>query len=174
MKKLRFTGESPPLRLWRQYPIWEYCLGEEGVPGQDETTIRPSKAKYWIPRRGFDIAEVFGEAYLADGRVFPASLGIAGDRARYFTVCFNPPMVDAPNFWQLIYKDELQRWQPDNDPAADWVFAHFFPGKVRPVVKLSDAAIFPLTMQTFAPKDRGTRSWRMTIKPDGSELEEAR
>ena len=40
--RLRFTGEWPPPGVWLQYPNWEYALDEEGAPGHDETTLRPS------------------------------------------------------------------------------------------------------------------------------------
>ena len=28
---------------FKSYPIWEFCLDEEGMEGQDEATVKPSE-----------------------------------------------------------------------------------------------------------------------------------
>ena len=74
--KIRITDATPPMELWRQFPLWEYCVTEEGRSGQHEGTLKPSRAREWRSRfdhsTRYDLAMVFGEATLADGRVLPA------------------------------------------------------------------------------------------------------
>jgi hypothetical protein len=38
----------------RSFPVWEFCIDEEGVEGQDETWIRPL-ARSTIPRKGWSL-----------------------------------------------------------------------------------------------------------------------
>ncbi len=42
MSDLRFTGRLPTEAALRQFPNWEFALEEEGLPDQDETTLRPA------------------------------------------------------------------------------------------------------------------------------------
>lgn len=37
----RYTGVLPPIDVIQSFTTWEFCLDEEGVEGQDESTIRP-------------------------------------------------------------------------------------------------------------------------------------
>jgi hypothetical protein len=43
MSDLRFTGRLPTEAAMRQFPNWEFALEEEGLPDQDETTLRPGE-----------------------------------------------------------------------------------------------------------------------------------
>ena len=56
---LRFTGENPPPELLSEYPNWENAYDEEGVEGQDETTLRPAENQSVIEEyTSFAAAEV--------------------------------------------------------------------------------------------------------------------
>src|ERR1700755_1744078 len=112
---IRVTGTVPPMHLWRTYPLWEFCVDEEGCPGQDEGTLRPSKAREWRSifdhSAGYDLAMAFGEATLADGRVLPAEVSfsgaaLAGREAgpQMIHIYFAPPSVAESDHWTLRFE----------------------------------------------------------------------
>lgn len=50
---------------WNTYPAWEFCIDEEGVPGQDEATMRPlaGAKRVQFPQFGGVVACDFRSAY---------------------------------------------------------------------------------------------------------------
>jgi hypothetical protein len=180
MKRLRVTGGTPPMELWRQYPLWEYCVGEEGEPGQDEGTLKPSKAKQWRSRfdmsASFDLAMVFGEAELADGRVLPAELSFFGAPPmdpdagpEVLHVYFAPPSVADQDRWTLSFRRVVGRWvvpSPASWPASSPEEALKKFRSVVPEFDLSNPKIFPLTVRTFAPRFAG-KPFALVIGADG-------
>src|SRR5690349_13384234 len=110
--KLRFTDKTPPIDLWRTYPLWEFCVGEEGIEVQHEGTIRPSEATHWNSvfdhSQAYDLAAAFGEAEFADGRVLPAEvdLGASATSGKHgmpsaIYIYFQPPKVTDRYRWTL-------------------------------------------------------------------------
>ena len=74
-ERLRFTGNNPPVGLWPRYPNWQNAYDEEGVPGQDETTLRPADNQQVIDD---DVSFSAGDAALANGQIRsgPAGSGL--------------------------------------------------------------------------------------------------
>lgn len=166
--RLRFTDATPPLELWRQYPIWEYSLDEEDEPDQNEGTIRPSDADSWNyafdMRTGYDLAYTFGEATATDGRKFPVKValhGLGGDDIDVVEIYFASPSVDDADCWTLVYDEKLKTWSVQKKPYE----------RVEPFIALIDFSarnpgIFPLTLRTFAPRDIG-EDYALRIEADG-------
>jgi len=55
------------------YPIWEFADDEEGVPGRDETWVRPV-ATCVVPSKAFSIT-VAAEITTASGQMYPGFVG---------------------------------------------------------------------------------------------------
>jgi hypothetical protein len=74
--RLRFSGWHIPLEHWDDHPCWEFALDEEGVKGQDETTMRPcvepSITEFTNVAAAYAIA--------ANGERFPAMVSLTIDR----------------------------------------------------------------------------------------------
>ena len=63
------------------YPAWEYAIGEEHLPGQDETTVRPYTGVVPInPDHGLVIVRAAFQ--LADGTTLPGTLYAQGTESR--------------------------------------------------------------------------------------------
>jgi hypothetical protein len=178
-RRIRISG-TPPMELWRQYPLWEYCVGEEGEPGQDEGTLKPSKAKQWRSRfdmsASFDLAMVFGEAELADGRVLPAELSFFGAPPmdpdagpEVLHVYFAPPSIADQDRWTLSFRRVVGRWgvpsAPSSASSPEEAVKHSRSVEV-PDFDLSNPKIFPLTVRTFAPRFAG-KPFALVIGADG-------
>jgi hypothetical protein len=166
-RKIRITDATPPMNLWRQYPLWEYCLDEEGLPGQHEGTIKPSRAQEWRSRfdhsAGYDLATVFGEATLADGRTLPAELDFGGApsvgphaRPELLYIYFAPPSVDDADRWSLHFERVIGRWVVPYYPKSIADAADHLRSVERPEFDLSNPKVFPLKVHTFAPRYAGT------------------
>lgn len=56
-----------------RHPVWEHCLDEEGVEGQDEATVRPFDAR-GRPLQHEGMLVVRATLTLANGRTFPGYL----------------------------------------------------------------------------------------------------
>ncbi len=70
-ERLRFTGQAPPPGLLERYPNWQNAYEEEGMPEQDETTLRPADNQSTID----DIVScTAGDAIFASGQRLPALL----------------------------------------------------------------------------------------------------
>ncbi len=163
------------MHLWREHPLWEYCVNEEGIAGQDESTLKPSRAREWRSRfdhsAAYDLAMVFGEALLADGRAFPAELSFfaaptvgrdAGPELLH--IYFAPPSVE--DRWTLVYERIVGRWVvPLVSKSIDEAAEHF-QSCSPPEFDLSNIRIFPLTVRAFAPRFLGT-SYELVIASDG-------
>ena len=185
-RKLRFN-QTPPIELWRTYPLWEYCIDEEGVPGQDEGTLRPSDAPNWNLRFDHsapcgDLAFVCGEATLADGTRLPTLLSfygapIVGKDAgpEILQIYVAPPRVDDGSYWTLRFERIVGRWVvPPRGQADDDLVRGRYPSFTKPFFDLENSALFPLQVTTFAPRYKGPRTYTLTIQPDGISTEASR
>lgn len=133
-EKLRFTGEWPPASILTKYPNWEYALDEEGVEGQDETTIRPEFQQKMITE---NTAYTAASVRQADGIERMAIVAIIGGRIDAVDVFINDS--DA---WRIgrngnKWEPFIQTWLPDSERM--------------PHVLLSDSSIFPLHVATVLP-----------------------
>lgn len=66
------------------HPVWEWALDEEGVTGQDETSVRPTEHQA-VPAAAFAQFLVSASATLKDGGVVPACIEVtvAGKTKRF-------------------------------------------------------------------------------------------
>src|SRR5688500_14967146 len=116
-KPLRFTGENPPPEIWGEYPNWRNAYEEEGMNGQDETTLMPDEIKTHIRKY---TSFTTGIARFNDGREFPAFLAVGEGRIDGCDV------YQTANPWRVIYNRPDKRWTPF---LAEWL-----PEKERPPV----------------------------------------
>jgi hypothetical protein len=150
--RLRFTGQNPPPELWREYPNWRNAYEEEGMEGQDETTLMPDEVQTHI---GESTSFTAGVARLHDGREFPAflSLGRAG-----IDGC-EVHQTSAP--WRIYFSYPDKRWVPFR---AEWL-----PVGQRPhSVSLEDDAVFPLEIVMAVPWRQGGKRAAYRVEKDGS------
>jgi hypothetical protein len=146
----RFTGENPPMRLWSRFPNWELALDEEGLPGQDETTIRPSVNQATI---GPDVCFTAGDAALADGSTVPALLCMAMGQLDQVYVYHNPP---EEHCWLVSVDPLSQGWVAMNQ---DWLLKQA--GMLR--VPVGDRSVFPVTLTSRLPLERSGEPIKVLI-----------
>jgi hypothetical protein len=140
-ERLRFTGENPPVRLWARFPNWQNAYEEEGLPGQDETTLRPADNQQMIDN---DVSFTAGEAVMANGQRFPAMLGVLSGELGWVYV-YPEPSQDV--CWVLSFHVPSQRWAAMND---DW----FLQGSAVMRVPVGDSAMFPIRVASRLPLER--------------------
>lgn len=135
-EKLRFTGEWPPASILTRYPNWEYALDEEGVEGQDETTLRPESQQAMITE---NTAYTAASANQADGTHRMAIVAIISGQIDAVDVFTNDRdawrMGRNGNKWEPF----IQTWLPEDERM--------------PHVFLSDTNIFPLRVATLLPAE---------------------
>ena len=149
--QLRFTGENPPLPVLERYFNWEFALDEEGLDGQDETTLRPAQEQTCI---NDSIAHTAGVATGADKRQLPALIALTGGEVQGFWV------YDQAGDWCLVRSSQQRRWQPF---VQSWL-----PERERcRSIELSNGEIFPLRIETRLPFALTGMPWRASIGHDG-------
>lgn len=73
--RLRFTPGPPTREALKRYPLWCAALDEEGKPGQDESTVRPSDDQ---TRIDWTTAHAAAVAITGNGRRFEAMISSGG------------------------------------------------------------------------------------------------
>lgn len=143
-KKLRYTGAWPPPEVLARYPNWEMAYEEEGVEGQDETTLRPQEEEQTMITG--DTVHTAGDVWLADGRTYPAII----------TVFLGPPEAcsfhDGKRWWAI--KEFRKKWGSHGEKSVD----------------MNNKSIFPLRLRTRLPRRDG-KHWQIEIQPDGTQKE---
>ena len=151
-KRIRYTGNWPPPKVLERYPNWEMAYEEEGMDGQDETTIRPQAEQSVIT---FDTVHTAGDVWLADGRTYPAII----------TVISGPPEAcsfhDGKRWWTI--KTFRKKWEA-------LVQTYLPENKREKPLDLKDKSTFPLRIRTRLPRENG-KPWQIEIRPNGSEKE---
>lgn len=137
--------------MLEQYPNWEYALDEEGVEGQDETTLKPASEQRYITA---EVEFTAGEVILADGRRFPAILYIGSS---------SPTRVGM-----FLY--DTRTWGIDfGDPPQGWFVHIWIPADQRMArVSLDDPTLFPMTVASRLPRRIGGTPYLFVINPDGT------
>jgi hypothetical protein len=140
-ERFRFTGENPPLRLWHRFPNWQNAYEEEGMPGQDESTLRPADNQQTIDD---DVSFTAGDAMLASGQSAPALLWVLC--GELYSVCVYPE-PEQDNCWVLGFDVPSRRWIAMND---DWSL------QVRGILRVpvEDPGVFPLRITSRLPLRR--------------------
>lgn len=154
-KPLRYTGDWPPPEVLRDFPNWVFAYDEEGVEGQDETTVKPEDQQSFISHETQITAATL---LLADGRTLPA------------VVCMdNGSLAGVSAFegrwsWSVWRDRRTTSWRPATQD--------YLPESQRlSSVSLSDTRVFPLRFATSLPREAGGQQWRIEIRPDGSVIE---
>ena len=137
-ERLRFTGENPPPSLWGRFPNWQNAYEEEGLVGQDETTLRPADNQRAIDD---EVSFTAGNVVFADGRTFPALLGVLCGSVGWVYVYPDPPRDEC---WVLRLDEPSQRWVAMNDK---W----FVQGRGILPVPVADPTVFPLGVTSRLP-----------------------
>jgi hypothetical protein len=147
---LRFTGANPPPSIWPRYPNWENAWDEEGVRGQDETTLRPAENQQTIDKK---MTFTAGDAHLKDGRILPALLIMVSGEIGWANV-----YADAKRdlTWMLRFDDPSGRWVAMND---DW-----FVGGKSLRVPLDEPGVFPLRLKSRLPLESTGKAIDLVIK----------
>jgi hypothetical protein len=149
--RLRFTGKNPPPELWHQYPNWRNAYEEEGLSGQDETTLMPHEVQTHVaPQTSFTA----GTARLHNGAEFPAFLAIGRDGIDGCQV------YQTASPWRIYY----------NYPQRKWVsfVAEWLPEAERPPhVSFEDESVFPIEIRMAVPWHEGGRPSGYLITSDG-------
>lgn len=153
-KKLRFTGEFPPVKLRIRFPNWEYALDEEGEEGQDETTLRPAANQKCIDEY---TAFTTGTATFADGRSLPVFLCVYHGPVSCEGV---DVFINASDSWKLTRDYRTRCWSPFEQ-------AWLPPEERQPVVSMEDPAIFPLEIRSTLPLQSSGKPFLFSILPDG-------
>ena len=156
--ELRITGEWPSPELLKRFPNWENALDEEGLEGQDETTLRPSVnqtvIEKYVPFSG-------GIARLNNGQECPAIIEL------YLDIGVGGLNFQSGGQWYRIVRvvdrfEQFDRWEPY---VEEWLPV----GERSPSVSLSDEQYFPLQFLSYRPYYRNSMPIRTTILPDGGE-----
>lgn len=134
----RFTGENPPVHLWDRFPNWQNAYEEEGLPDQDETTLRPADNQQSIDD---EVSFTAGNAVLADGQTVPALLVVMSGELDAVHVYPDPSQDDC---WIVSFDVPSGRWRAMND---DWFLET--DGVIR--VPVGNAAVFPLRVSSRLP-----------------------
>jgi hypothetical protein len=136
--RLRYTGCWPPAHILSQYPNWIFALDEEGVEGQDETTIKPETQQSYISEETCFTA---AEAKQADTSVRTAIVRLEE---------LLPSAVDVfdGRDWWSVQRGLSKKWEAVNE---DWLPKD----ERRPNVSLSDQRLFPLVVQSKLPRGDG-------------------
>lgn len=154
---IRFTGEWPPPELLTEYPNWENALDEEGVDGQDETTIRPADDQ---SRIGEYVAFTVGKVSLADQRELVAIVELGMDGVVGLNVLLN-------HEWFYLTRsvdkfNQFLEWKPI---VEDWL-----PEKERsPSLDVTDSSIFPLQFVSRLPYYATSKQIKLVITLGGGE-----
>lgn len=151
-KAPRFTGEWPTPELCQKYPNWEHALDEEGVPGQDETTLRPADVQDSITD---DVAYTAAAVTFANGSESPALLELNDLR-----VCGVDLLLEGRG-GRRLYVGADGRWIPFEQtwlPEAERM----------PSVALSDPSIFPMRVVSALRSTVTGKRYAFVIKQDGT------
>jgi hypothetical protein len=137
-ENLRFTGENPPPSLWDRFPNWQNAYEEEGILGQDETTLRPADNQRAIDD---EVTFTAGDASFASGPTVPALLGVISGELGWIYVYPNP---DEDLCWILSFDVPSNQWTAINE---DWFLEG---GGILPA-PLDDPTVFPMMVSSRLP-----------------------
>jgi hypothetical protein len=137
-ERIRITGNNPPLSLWVRFPNWQNAYEEEGLPGQDETKLRPADNQQSIDD---EVSFSAGDAVLANGKTVPAMLGLLSGELGWIYVYPDP---ERDVCWIVRFDSSTQRWVAMNE---DW----FLRGDGVLPVPVVDSDIFPMRIASRLP-----------------------
>jgi len=117
----------------REHPLWEFCLDEEAVPGQDEATVRPSQDSE-VPGYSPGAYIVASDFVLADGSSAEGYI-YSGEPEDFG--CIQPNLI--------LSEGQISFWRGIVTPSADRLSALYQRlGKTAELV-------FPIRYRTRVP-----------------------
>lgn len=149
---LRYTGEFPPVDVIQQYPNWDYALEEEGIDGQDESTLRPEPEQSCITNV---TAFTAGDILLASGENLLGLIEVIGCKT------YSVEVFEGNSSWRVLLYPPTGKWQPY---IEDWLPEN----ERRQSVALADPRVFPLRVASRLPLNTTGVPWRIEIRPDGT------
>lgn len=151
--RFRYSHEWPPLKMIDVYPNWEFGMDEEGEVGQAGTTVLPAESQKCVePATAFTA----GEATFADGRTFPALLGVLAGSVDRVVIFF-----ETRAGWEVWYTRQAGRWTIE--PEA-WLTD---PERCPPF-SMETAGIFPIKIESRLTRRENGEKIRFTLAADGS------
>ncbi|WP_146399679.1 hypothetical protein [Pseudobythopirellula maris] len=138
----RITGELPSVALLKKYPNWENALDEEGLEGQDESTLRPHPIQDSIPD---DFLFTAGEVHAPSGETFNALIEIDYGAVNCVTVYSGSSPSACWSFYQSV---RLDGW------ATDCLASFRNSSEDRTPAPIEDPTVFPLVLETRLPFGR--------------------
>lgn len=98
--RLRYTGENPAIEALVQFPNWINAYDEEGVEGQDETTLKPDDEQRWITDM---TAFTAGDIVFANGSTFAILIALVNGEVTGFSIYREPesPYLSYDEYWSL-------------------------------------------------------------------------
>ena len=142
MKKHRYTGVWPPIKILQKIYNWDYALGEESSPGQDETTIKPQEVQNCIDNwTAFTVATV----EFNDQSKHTAIIELINSKISSISVFHNDKDNEC---WRIVKNWNNSNWEPF---IQDWL-----PVERRcDSVTMKEYGIFPLKILSKLPNDKG-------------------
>ena len=147
-ERIRVTGDFPPLHYLDKYPNWENALDEEGIEGQDETTLRPAEDQSVITT---DTSFTAGEIIFGNGRRFIAILEVPWGR------------LDAAT----AFENKHPAWYAFNS-RVDKKWITCLADQLPKIVEVHDATIFPLSITSRLPSEITGKPHHIIVAADGT------
>lgn len=138
---VRYTGENPPENVLLKFPNWIQALDEEGVEGQDETTMKPDENQKVI---SVGTQHTAADVSIYSGKNCAALLSLEKGRVESVTV--------YDGMWSV--KIEGDKWQPEK-----WAHDTRYHGNTTD---------FPITVKSRLPYVRTRCPIEFQLFPDGS------
>jgi len=133
--RLRYTGKNPSIEVLATYPNWTNAYDEEGLEGQDETTLKPENVQTQITDETTFTA---GDIEFADARTLPVLISVTFGEVTGFHVYADP---ESP---YLSYDEKWSMWSiwsqgdpAELDRAERWWKSQHFPARVTSRLPLS-------------------------------------
>lgn len=138
---IRYTGENPPEHVLLTFPNWIQALDEEGIEGQDETTLKPDETQTVISA---DTQHTAADAIIYSGKSCAALLSLENGRIESVTV--------YDGMWSV--RVDGDKWQSEK-----WAHDTRYHGNTTD---------FPITIKSRLRYGRTLRPIELQLFPDGS------
>ncbi len=109
MSSLRYTDKPPPRSVWEKVANWVHAYGEEGKPGQDETTIKPQRRQ---DRIDHDTRYTTADVWLPDGKITLGVLTLTAGAVSALEV------HDGDVKWSAYYNRQRRIWHLETVPDS--------------------------------------------------------
>ena len=138
-RPLRYTGENPPVEVLAKYPNWVNAYDEEGVEGQDETTLKPEDIQTHVTEATTFTA---GDIAFSDGLALPVLISVMSGEVSGFSIYTEPewPYVSYDENWS-IWSVLPAHGAAEPDRPERWWACQRFPASVTSRLPLSATGV---------------------------------